>query len=322
MPGSICVENKDGTMLLDKPIGVTSHDVVNFLRRQLDIKRIGHTGTLDPNATGLLVMLLGRGTLLSSHLIGMPKRYIARFAFGAETDTFDVKGQVVDSADPGQLSRSEFEALLENYKGEIEQLIPAFSAAKRDGKTLHKMARRGNSLTTAHKLVEIKNITIIEYPWPEVVLDITCSSGCYIRSLAHEMGQRLGFGGYLQALRRIEVGPFRLSEAFSIDEVIRAEKPEEFIRPLRDAMPDCPVVHIKPQFCGAVSGGRPLVKQYIEEGNYRGEGDTLSLLVDPEERVLALARLNMQWRSIERLAPQDVLGAYVRVIDEGNLRTK
>ena len=143
------VESKNGIMLLDKPTGMTSHDVVNFMRRKLRTRRIGHCGILDPNATGLLVMLIERGTLFSSHLIGMSKRYVARFAFGATTDTYDAAGQVISAIDPGNLSQEDFEKLLLNYSGTIEQAIPPFSAAKRDGKTMHKLARKGKQLTLA-----------------------------------------------------------------------------------------------------------------------------------------------------------------------------
>jgi tRNA pseudouridine55 synthase len=314
------VESKNGIMLLDKPIGMTSHDVVNFLRRQLKTRRIGHCGILDPNATGLLVMLIERGTLFSSHLIGMPKRYIARFAFGSATDTYDAAGRVASTADPGQLPQEDFEKLLANYRGKIEQAIPPYSAAKRGGKTMHKMARKGKAFNPGLKVVEVKGIEIIDYQWPELSLDINCSSGTYVRSLAHQMGMALGCGGHLKALRRIEVGPFSLSEAYSLDEISKSECPEEFIRPLKEALPTYPQILIKPQYCGAVLLGRPFVKKYVNENSYIGSGDELSLLLDTDGKVLALARLNMLWRSVEKLGPSEVMGTYVRVIDEGHQR--
>ena len=315
------VESKNGIMLLDKPTGMTSHDVVNFLRRKLKTRRIGHCGILDPNATGLLVMLIERGTLFSSHLIGMSKRYAARFAFGTATDTYDAVGQVVSAEDPGHLPQEDFEKLLSNYRGKIEQAIPPFSAAKRDGKTLHKLARKGKQFSPSSKVVEVKSIEIIDYQWPEVALDISCSSGTYVRSLAHQMGMALGSGGHLKALRRIEVGPFRLSEAQSLDEIAKSECPSEYIRPLKEALPTYPQIMIKPQYCGAVLLGRPFVKNYIIENCYRGSGDVLSLLLDNDGRVLALAKLNMLWPSLDKLSQSEVMGTYVRVIDEGRQRS-
>jgi tRNA pseudouridine55 synthase len=315
------MSDRSGIMLVDKPVGMTSHDVVNYLRRKFDTWRIGHTGILDPNATGLLVMLLGRGTLLSSLLTGMTKRYVARFAFGATTDTYDADGQVIAEIDPGNFPREKFELLLENYKGEIEQNIPPYSATKRGGKTFHKLARTGKSFNPGIKVVEITSLELIDYSWPDAVMDIACSSGTYIRSLAHQMGIVIGCGGYLKALRRLEVGPFRLSEAATLEEVVKSPSPEIYIRPLKEALPNYPSLRIKEQYRGEVIGGRPLVKKYFIESDYRGGGGELSLLLDEDERVLALAQLNMNWRSLEKLGPTQVMGTYVRVIDEGYLRS-
>ncbi len=315
------MESKDGIMLVDKPAGMTSHDVVNYLRRKLGTRRIGHTGILDPNATGLLVMLLGRGTLLSSWLIGMSKRYVARFQFGITTDTYDADGQITSTADPGNFARTHFETLLNDYKGEIEQSIPPFSAAKRQGKTLHKLARKGKTFNPGIKVVEITTLDIIDYTWPEVALDITCSSGTYIRSLAHQMGAAIGCGGYLKALRRLEVGPFRVSDASTLEEIMKSSSPDQYIKPLKDALPNYPALMIREEYRGAVIGGRPLVKKYFVNDAYSGSGGELSLLLDEDEKVLALARLNMSWRSLDKLGPSQVMGTYVRVIDEGHLRT-
>ncbi len=314
------MEIRNGIMLLDKPAGMTSHDVVNYLRRKLDTRRIGHTGILDPNATGLLVMLLGQGTLLSSLLTGMTKRYVARVDFGVATDTYDADGQITSQTEPGDFSREQFETLLNNYRGEIEQNIPPYSAAKRGGKTLHKLARNGKIFNPGIKVVEITSLEVIDYAWPEVALDISCSTGTYIRSLAHQMGAAIGCGGYLKTLRRLEVGSFRLSEAHTLEEIMKSASPENYIRPLKEALPDYPVLRIKEEYAGAVIGGRPLVKKYFTEGDYHGNGGELSLLLDEEEKVLALARLNLNWHSIEKLSPSQVMGTYVRVIDEGHIR--
>jgi tRNA pseudouridine55 synthase len=312
---------KNGLILIDKPDGMTSHDVVNYIRRKLDTKRVGHTGTLDPLATGLLVMLIGRGTLLSSWLTGMNKRYAARFVFGAVTDTYDIEGEIVSSADPGQISHDDFEKVLAKYRGEIEQVIPPFSAVKRAGKTMHKLARNGKDFNPGLKAVEINRLELIDFAWPEVVVDIGCSSGTYIRSLAHQMGQELGCGGYLKALRRLEVGPFSISEADTLENICRSREPEKYIRPLKDAMPAFPSLHIKLEHCDDVSGGRPLAKKFFSENEYRGDGEELSLLLDQDENLLALARMNISWHDMEELSPAQVIGSYVRVIDEGHLRT-
>lgn len=310
----------DGIMLIDKPIGMTSHDVVDFLRGQLKIRRVGHTGILDPNATGLMLMLIGKGTKFSSLLTNLPKRYVARFVFGVTTDTFDAEGKIVSRTEPGVLSRGDFEKLLQDFCGDIEQIVPPFSAAKKDGVPLYKLARKGKSVSPRYKMVKIDNIEILEYDWPEVALDISCSPGTYVRSMVHQMGEILECGGYLKNLRRLEVGQFHVSAALTPDEVSRIDDLSRIIRPLKDALPTHPAIHIKPQYYGAVLSGRPLAKKYIADSNYSGDGDILSMLLGPDDKVLALAKLNMLWRAIDRLGPSEIMGTYVRVIDEGHLR--
>lgn len=311
---------KDGIMLIDKPTGMTSHDVVDFLRGQLRIRRVGHTGILDPNATGLMLMLVGKGTKFSSFLTDLPKRYVARFAFGAATDTYDAEGKIVSRAEPGDMKRADFEKILQEFSGEIEQIVPPFSAAKRDGVPLYKLARKGKTVTPRHKMVRIDNIEIVDFDWPEVALDISCSPGTYVRSMAHQMGEMLRCGSHLKNLRRLEVGQFNVSAALTPEEVSRTDDLSRLIKPLKDALPTHPAIHIKPQYYGAVLSGRPLVKKFIAESNYSGDGDILSMLLGPDDKVLALARLNMLWRAVDRLGPSEIMGTYVRVIDEGHLR--
>jgi tRNA pseudouridine55 synthase len=309
-------------ILVDKPAGMTSHDVVNYIRRALKIKRVGHTGILDPGATGLMVILLGKGTLLSSFLTDMFKRYVSRFAFGKETDTFDADGIVTASIDPGRVDRDKFEKLLDNFRGDIEQIVPPFSAAKRDGIASHRRARRGERINPGRKVVRIEDIKIIDFEWPEVSLDIRCQSGTYVRSIAHQLGQMLGCGGYLKNLRRLEVGPFQVSAAVSLEEISNNGSISEIIKPLKDALPTSPVIEIKPQYYRAVLNGRPLFKKYIGRSNYAGDGGVLSLLMGPEDKVLALANLNMHWRVMNKLGPSEIMGSYIRVIDEGRLRSE
>lgn len=311
----------DGVILVDKPSGMTSHDVVNYIRKALKIRKVGHTGILDPNATGLMVMLLGKGTLLSSFLINMSKRYVSRLVFGQETDTFDAEGEVVASADPGKMTRERFQEILKNFVGEVEQIIPPYSAAKRKGVAMHKLARRGEKVNPGHKVVRIKHIGIIDFDWPEVSLDIRCQSGTYVRSIAHQIGRVIGCGGYLKSLRRLEVGPFQVSAAVTLDEISGSAEISRIIKPLKEALPLSPLIDIKPQYYGAVLNGRPLYKKYIDRSNYDGDGGVLSLLMGPQDKVLALANLNMHWRVMNKLGPSEIMGTYVRVIDEGRLRS-
>jgi tRNA pseudouridine55 synthase len=294
---------------------------VDYIRKALKIKRVGHTGILDPNATGLMVILLGKGTLLSKFLTNMSKRYVSRFLFGQETDTFDADGNVMASFDPGNVDSHEFESLLNDFKGEAEQIVPPFSAAKRKGVASHRLARRGENITPSRKVVKIEEINIIDFDWPEVSLDIRCQSGTYVRSIAHQMGRALGCGGHLKNLRRLEVGPFQVSAAATLQEITGCADIMDLIKPLRYALPAAPAIDIKPQYYAAVLNGRPLYKKYISGSNYSGDGGVLSLLMGPDDKVLALANLNMHWRVMNKLGPSEIMGSYIRVIDEGHLRS-
>lgn len=311
---------RDGLMLVDKPAGITSHDVVDFIRAQIKSRRVGHAGILDPAATGLMLMLLGKGTKFSSLLVNMSKRYVARFLFGVQTDTFDSEGSVVSQADPGETEKDDFIAVLRDFTGEVEQIIPPFSAAKRGGVPSYKLARKGERFTPGHKVVRIDSVKIIDFQWPEVALDISCSAGTYVRSMAHQIGKSLGCGGHLKTLRRMNIGHFSVSAASTVDEIRRAEDISGLIRPLREALPTSPSIYIKPQYYGAILNGRPFMKKYIAGDNNSGDGGDISMLMGPDEKILALARLNNLWDAKDRLGPSEILGTYVRIIDEGCIR--
>ena len=313
--------NRDGIMLVDKPAGITSHDVVDFIRKQLKIRAVGHAGILDPAATGLLIMLIGKGTKFSSFMMDMPKTYVGRFVFGASTDTYDLEGKITSQSDPGKMSKDKFAELLGKYIGEIEQIIPPYSAAKRGGVPSYKLARKGQDITPGHKVVKVDSIEIVDFDWPEVALNISCSAGTYVRSIAHQMGETLGFGAYLKALRRLNIGKFSVEASSTLDEIKECRDIGTLIKPLKHALPFSPTIHIKPQYYGAVLNGRPFMKKYIAPENYHNNVSEISLLMGPDEKVLALAKLNMLWKAIDKLGPSEIIGNYVRVIDEGCLRS-
>jgi len=312
----------DGLLLLNKPMGITSHDLVDRVRRVIKQKRVGHTGILDPLATGLMVMLLGKGTLFSQHLTGSNKRYSAVLSFGKATDTFDSEGTNIQEKDPGDISLDEFKTAYANFIGDIDQLIPAYSAVKMNGKRMYKSARSGEKLPEKFKKVSIYSIEILSYDWPDVNLDIKCGPGTYVRSLAHELGQKLGCGGYLKKLVRTGIGDFRLDQAISLD-VIETEVDAgnyQSVKPLAEAFPDKPKVTIRSEYCKSILEGKPFIKRYLERTDYKGPGGCLCLLLGPENKVLAMATLNYSWGSYSRLDGRDILGKYVRIIDEGHLR--
>ncbi|RMH17092.1 MAG: tRNA pseudouridine(55) synthase TruB [Gemmatimonadetes bacterium] len=199
---------------VDKPAGPTSHDVVAWARRALSIRRIGHTGTLDPFATGLLVLCVGPATRLVEHLTGLPKRYRAEVRLGVSTDTHDPEGRVVhEHAGPIQVDADVLGAALEGLRGEILQVPPAFSAKKVDGERMHRRARRGETVRLEPVPVTVYDLTLVSHDGPRLILDVTCSAGTYVRALARDLGEALGVGAHLTALRRTAVGDLRVEDA-------------------------------------------------------------------------------------------------------------
>ena len=196
-----------GFLNIDKPQGITSHDVVARVRRLAGMKRVGHAGTLDPLATGVLVVGLGRATRLIEYIVGQPKTYLTTVRLGQATDTYDADGDVVQER-PVAVSDSAFVAALDQFRGEIEQIPPMFSAIKRDGQPLYKLARQGKTVERKARRITIDALEVVKRSGDDVTLRVGCSTGTYIRSLAHDLGESLGCGGHVVMLRRTAVGEF------------------------------------------------------------------------------------------------------------------
>jgi tRNA pseudouridine55 synthase len=210
----------DGLLLVDKGPSGTSHDVVQQARRLLRQKKIGHCGTLDPAATGLLVLTVGKATRLTRFLIKAPKVYEGTVRFGISTDTYDAEGKVVSEASTAGLTHAAVAAAMPAFEGEIDQLPPAYSAKKVQGTKLYELARRGEEVPR-----EAKRVTVYEFsPLGELAEDslgfrLSCASGTYARSLAHDLGEQLGCGAHLSGLRRTSIGPFSVEQALTLDQI-------------------------------------------------------------------------------------------------------
>ena len=231
----------EGVLLVDKPAGVTSHDVVNAARRALGEQRIGHGGTLDPFATGLLVLLVGRATRLLPHVAGDPKVYDATIRFGAETDTEDVGGRLVRES--GLPTRAAVEAHIPALTGELDQVPPAYSAKRVGGKRAYDLARAGVEVELAAARVRVDAWEVLAWRGQDDAVSecdvrITCGGGTYIRSLARDLGRLAGSGAHLTALRRVRSGAFDVADAVSLD-ALRAG--QGTVRPALDAVPHLPV---------------------------------------------------------------------------------
>jgi len=214
------VTSLSGILLVDKPSGPTSHDVVGRIRKAADTRRVGHAGTLDPFASGLLLLLLESSTRLSEYFLGMDKEYEATVHLGVETATHDLQGEVVsESPDWGHLSSQHLEEALEGLRGKILQKPPAYSAKKIQGESAHRRVRRGEEVDLAPVEVEIKELRVLEVTLPDLRLGVRCSSGTYIRALARDMGRALKVGGHLSSLRRTAIGPFSLASASPLDDL-------------------------------------------------------------------------------------------------------
>ena len=248
-----------GVMVIDKPVGLTSHDVVNIVRYGTGIRRAGHTGTLDPRASGVLVILVGPAVRLSEFISASDKRYQAIIRLGAATDTFDADGRFtrlpIENMD---VTESEFEQALASFTGEITQTPPPYSAIKIKGRRAYDMARKGETVEIQPRQITVHNLELLEWAPPEVVVDIHCSSGTYVRSLANDVGEQLGVGGYLVGLRRTKSGRFSLREAIPLRKLQEAFKDGswyQYIIPAAEALSEWPSIELQPEQVDAISHG-------------------------------------------------------------------
>jgi tRNA pseudouridine55 synthase len=248
----------DGIVLVDKNQGETSFDVVRRVRKALKIKKAGHAGTLDPFATGLLIVLLGQGTKLSPYLMSREKKYRATLRLGVETDTYDPTGRILKKRPVPEFDPDTIKEAALGFIGEAEQLPPIFSAVRYRGKRAYEFARKGIKPELKKRRVMIRSIEIISIDLPEVTMEVTCSSGTYIRSLAADLGEKLGPGAHLKALRRLSIGPFNIRDALNLEKIglSQTEKVlKDKIIPLRDAIPHLGEVQVDEELAKKIRNG-------------------------------------------------------------------
>ena len=222
----------DGVLLVDKAEGMTSHDVVAVARRQLGTKKIGHCGTLDPIATGLLLLTVNRGTKVQDLLMSEDKEYVGTFVLGVTTDTQDREGAVIQERPVPPLDKNQIRAAFDKFRGDFYQLPPMVSAKKHGGVPLYKLAREGKVVEREPRLVHIYRYTIDRIELPEIDFSVLCSKGFYVRTYAHEIGETLGCGAHLKSLRRTKSGRFDVKNAITVDEIKNATREDLFRRML------------------------------------------------------------------------------------------
>ena len=242
-----------GLLVVDKPAGMTSHDVVARVRRALGTRRVGHAGTLDPSATGVLVLGIGAATRLLQFLSGLDKEYEGVVRFGVTTASLDADGEVLDRRPMPGLTRADIEAVLDRFRGPIMQVPPMVSALKRGGVALHRLARQGEEVEREPRPVTVYELAVVDFapgPYPEAAIRVRCSTGTYVRSLAADLGAALGGGAHLGALRRLSVGPFTVAEAVALDDVSAAH-----VRAPLDGLQGLPRVEVDDERARAVRHG-------------------------------------------------------------------
>lgn len=250
-----------GVLNVDKPPGITSHDVVDAVRRIAGQRKVGHAGTLDPMATGVLLVCLGQATRVAEYLMAGRKHYRANIVLGATTSTYDAEGEIISSGGRTDFSREEIETALAAFVGHLEQVPPMYSALKRDGKPLYKLAREGKTVELAPRPVEIDEIALLDWSPPSLVVELACSPGTYVRSLAHDLGQRLGCGAHLAALVRLGSGRLTLEEAVSLErleEAFQHGQEGRYLLPLDEALLDWPAMVVGMDDARRVAQGQAL----------------------------------------------------------------
>lgn len=250
----------NGILNLDKPAGLTSHDVVSRVRRLSEMRRVGHAGTLDPLATGVLVVALGRATRLLEYVVGQPKTYEAVVRLGQTSTTYDAEGELSPPAPLLELSSAALEEALDPFRGPISQVPPMHSALKRGGQRLYELARQGVTVEREPRPVTIYDLQLLDWRPPDLSLRVQCSAGAYIRSLAHDLGQALGVGGYLAALRRTAVGSFTLAHATALD-TLDTENIAASLLPPDSAVAHLPILSVDGEAARQLRHGQRLPRQ-------------------------------------------------------------
>lgn len=273
-----------GVLVVDKPVGMTSHDVVQIIRRGTGIRRAGHTGTLDPRASGVLVILIGPAVRLSEYVSASDKRYQATVRLGKSTDTFDSEGRITATASPDRITEMQFEEALEQFVGEIQQVPPPYSAIKVQGRKAYEMARGGEEVELEPRTINVYSLELLEWAPPEAVIDVFCSSGTYVRSLANDLGAALGCGAYLVGLRRTKSGRFTLRDAVPLrrlQESFNSGDWYRFLIPAAEALGDWPMVELDGDQVELIRHGHRIPAEPGAQGWVRGvsqQGDLVALM--------------------------------------------
>jgi tRNA pseudouridine55 synthase len=280
-----------GLITVDKPVGPTSHKVVSVVRKGTGVRKVGHAGTLDPRASGVLILCLGSATRLSEYLSTASKRYEAVIRFGSSTETYDAEGEFVHVTGAAP-SMEDIRDLLPRFRGEIEQVPPAYSAIKVKGRKAYDIARSGEDVELEAREVTIYKLSIMDYQPPDLMLDIECSAGTYIRSIANDLGELLTTGAHLANLRRTKAGPFELKDCIPLAQLemaITAGTWDQYVRPAAESLPELPKVRVMGEELKRVTHGNRIPTEEATSGLARAigpDGDIVAILEAVEDGTL------------------------------------
>ena len=310
----------DGLLNVDKPRGLTSHDVVARVRRLTHLARVGHAGTLDPQATGVLLIGLGNGAKLTQFLHEYPKTYRATLKLGVRTDSCDAAGQAVEVRPVREMAPEEVEAVLAGFRGAIEQIPPMYSALKRQGQRLYTLARQGIEVERQPRRVQIRRLTLIDLTTERLRVEVECSSGTYIRVLAEDIGARLGCGAHLTALVRTAIGPHTLAQALTLpalEEAVRQGHWRRDVIALSKAVTAFPTLIVTSAAAQSLLHGIPPTRRGIARALGTFEAEETVAVLSLDGALLAMA--SPTWRSTEldQVPPDAAVVKLRRVFRDG-----
>lgn len=285
----------NGVVIVDKPKGKTSHDVVAALRRVYKTRRVGHTGTLDPLADGVLPVCVGNATKAADMLTSADKSYTAVLELGKRTDTLDIEGSLLEQR-PVDVTEEEIRAVIGEFKGEQHQLPPMYSAIKQNGRKLYELAREGKEVERTPRKINIYSLDILKIELPYIKIDVRCSKGTYIRSLCDDIGRRLGCGAVMTELRRTESAGFKISQAYTLEQLNEMEEPEAALMPTDSLFAQLPQIRLnEKQERSIINGVRMTWRGGAEGQRYRLYGANGSFLCVSEIREQRLVLIKSFW---------------------------
>ena len=283
------ISSPEGILVLDKPLGISSMEVVRRIKRASGVRRVGHGGTLDPMAAGVIPICLGRATRLMEYMLDSSKEYVGEVHLGISTDTYDAEGEITGRSDPSGVRREAIEDVLNIFLGQIDQVPPMFSALKRKGKRLYELARQGIEVEREPRAMTVHSIRLEAWNPPIATVHIECSRGFYMRSLAHDIGVQLGCGAHLKSLTRLRTGQFRISDAVSIETARRSFEdgswPELLVSP-DSVLGDLRAIIVGEREQKSIQNGRPVplseddgtLRQDEQFRAYSRDGDFLAIM--------------------------------------------